>query len=148
MKDFLLLLTALCAGGLLPIQGALNADLSKALNHPLQASFISFLGALVAIISVLAFIRPEIPTLAMLKSIRAVNFTGGVFGVVFVTMILVLAPRIGIANTLIAAIVGQMIVSVTLDHFGLLGLRQHPVTMTRVLGCAGLLVSLYLVQKP
>ena len=147
MKHVLLLLTALCAGGLLPIQGALNADLSKNLNHPLQASFISFLGALIAIVVVLVLIRPEIPSVAMLKSTRAINFTGGIFGVVFVTMILVLAPKIGIANTLIAAIVGQMIVSVILDHFGLLGLRPHPASIMRMLGCVGLLVSLFLVQK-
>ncbi len=147
MKHVLLLLAGICAGGLLPIQGAINAQLGKSLNHPMQATFISFFGALLAICLFLAIFRPEMPTIAALKATPAINFTGGIYGVIFVTTILMLAPRIGIANTLVAAVVGQVLVSVLFDHFGLFGLPRHPATMMRLLGSAGLIVSLWLVQK-
>jgi len=147
MKNLLFVLFALCAGGLLPIQGAINAHLGKNLNHPLQATFISFFGALIAIVFFLIIFRPEIPSISALKSTPAINYTGGIYGVVFVTAVLMLTPKIGIANTLVAAVVGQLIVSVTLDHFGLLGLVKHPASLTRILGCVGLIVSLLLVQK-
>jgi uncharacterized membrane protein YdcZ (DUF606 family) len=37
-------------------------------------------------------------------------------------------------------------VSVVLDHFGVFGLARYPASGLRTLGCAGLLVSLYLIQ--
>lgn len=146
-RNLLLLLVALAAGGLQSIQGSINADLGRSLNHPLQATFISFFGAIIALIIVLAVLRPAIPSMAQLKSIPAINFTGGIYGIIFVTTVLVLAPKIGIANTLVAAIVGQVIVSVILDHFGLFGLALRPLSLYRLIGCAGLVISLLLIQK-
>jgi len=147
MKNLLLLVAALCAGGLVPVQGSINAHLSKGLNHPLQATFISFLGALVLLVVVLMVLHPVRPSLSQLRAIPPIYYTGGIYGVLFVTTLLVLTPHIGIASTVVATIVGQLILSVVLDHFGLFGLTRHPIGLTRVLGSAGLLVSLYLIQK-
>ena len=147
MKNLLLFLIAFAVGGLLPVQGSLNAHLGKSLNHPLQATFISFFGAIIVLVILLLALNPPLPSVAQLKSTPAFYYTGGVYGVIFVTAILMLAPRIGIANTLVATIVGQLIVSVILDHFGVFGLLRHPVNHFRLLGCVGLVVSLYLIQK-
>jgi transporter family-2 protein len=147
MKNCIFLFLALCVGGLLPVQGSLNAHLGKGLNHPLQATFISFFGAMIVLFLLLLVLNPPLPSVSQLKSTPAVYYTGGIYGVVFVTTILMLAPRIGIANTLVATIIGQLIVSVILDHFGLFGLVRHPINGYRLMGCAGLMVSLYLIQK-
>ncbi len=147
MKNLLFLLLALCAGGLLPVQGSINAHLGRSLNHPLQATFISFFGAVIFLFLLLAALNPPLPSVSQLQSTPAFYYTGGIYGVIFVTTILVLAPRIGIANTLVASIIGQLIVSVILDHFGAFGLLRHPLNGFRLLGCAGLVISLYLIQK-
>ena len=147
MKNLLFLTIALCVGGLLPIQGALNAHLGKSLNHPLQATFISFFGAVIVLLLLLMALNPSLPSITQLKSTPALYYSGGIYGVIFVTTILMLAPRIGIANTLVATIIGQLIVSVGLDHFGFFGLQRLPVNGFRLLGCGGLMVSLYLIQK-
>ena len=147
MKSLLYLIIALCAGGLVPIQGSLNAHLSEGLNHPLQASFISFLGAVILLGIILLALSAPLPTIGQLKAVPPLYYTGGIYGVLFVTTILVLAPRIGIANTVVAAIVGQLVLSIILDHFGLFGLIRRPVNAYRLLGCAGLVISLYLIQK-
>ena len=147
MRHLLFLLLALCAGGLLPIQGALNSHLGSRLSHPLQATFISFSGAIVVLLILLLGLSPAWPSIAQLKATPWIYYTGGLYGVIFVTAILTLAPHIGIANTLVATIIGQLIVSVALDHFGMLGLQRLPVNGYRLLGCVGLLVSLYLIQK-
>lgn len=146
MKNLVYLFIALCVGGLVPIQGAINAHLGKSLNHPLQATFVSFFGAVAILIALLLALSPSLPSVAQLKSIPLFYYTGGAFGVIFVTTILMLAPRIGIANTIVAAIVGQLILSVLLDHFGVFGLARYPVGGLRFLGCLGLLFSLYLIQ--
>ena len=147
MKNLLFLSLALCVGGLLPIQGAINAHLGRSLNHPLQATFVSFLGATVVLVLLLLVLNPTLPTIPQLTSTPVFYYTGGIYGVIFVTTILVLAPRIGIANTLVASIVGQLIISVCLDHVGAFGLARLPVNGFRLLGCMGLLISLYLIQK-
>lgn len=147
MKSLLYLIVALCAGGLVPIQGSLNAHLSKSLNHPLQATFISFFGAVILLGIILLALNPPLPNVAQFKSIPPIYYTGGIYGVLFVTTIFVLAPRIGIANTVVAAIIGQLVLSVILDHFGLFGLVRRPITVFRMLGCIGLVISLYLIQK-
>ena len=148
MKNILFLFMALYVGGLLPVQGSINAHLGKGLNHPLQATFISFFGAIIVLLFLLVVLNPPLPSVSQLKSTPAFYYTGGIYGVIFVTTILMLAPRIGIANTLVATIIGQLVISVILDHFGVLGLMRHPVNGFRLLGCAGLMVSLYLIQKP
>jgi len=147
MKQLLFLTLALCAGGLLPIQGAINSHLGKGLNHPLQATFISFFGAIVVLVLLLIGLHPSWPSIAQLKSTPMIYYTGGIYGVIFVTAILTLTPHIGIANTLVATIIGQLIISVVLDHYGVFGLQRLPVNGYRLLGCAGLVVSLYLIQK-
>jgi bacterial/archaeal transporter family-2 protein len=146
MKNLIFIFIALCVGGLVPIQGSINAHLSRHLNHPLQATFISFFGAVVILLLILAALSPALPTVLQLKSIPLFYYTGGAYGVVFVTTILMLAPRIGIANTIVATIVGQLIISVILDHFGVFGLARYPANGLRIAGCVGLLVSLYLIQ--
>jgi bacterial/archaeal transporter family-2 protein len=146
MKKLVFLVIALCVGGLVPIQGTINAHLGKSLNHPLQATFISFFGAVLILVLLLLALNPSLPSLAQFKSIPFFYYSGGVYGVVFVTTILMLAPRIGIANTIVATIVGQLLISVILDHFGVFGLARYPVSALRILGCVGLLVSLYLIQ--
>jgi transporter family-2 protein len=49
-------------------------------------------------------------------------------------------PRLGAATVLALIVVGQMLGSLTLDHFGILGIPQHPVNPTRLAG-AGLLIA-------
>lgn len=147
MKNMLFLMLALCVGGLLPVQGSLNAHLGKSLNHPLQATFISFFGAMILLVVLLLVLRPPLPSISQLRSTPTIYYTGGIYGVIFVTTILMLAPRIGIANTLVATIVGQLIVSVLLDQIGAFGLPRHPVNVFRLVGCVGLLASLYLIQR-
>ncbi len=151
MNVFVLMAVAVLVGGLLPLQGSMNARLGKALNHPLQASFISFTGGallLAALLVVLLILkRTSLPTTATLRDVPWYLYVSGTLGVIFVTMVIILAPRIGIANTLAAAIVGQLVMSVIFDHFGWLGLTPQPVSVARIVGCASLVIGLILIQK-
>ena len=147
MKILIWMTVALLIGGLLPLQGAINAQLGKVLNHPLQASFISFFVGTSAIFLVLLLLRPELPRAELLRVQPWYLFFGGLIGASYVTMILVLAPSIGMANTLSASIAGTLVVSMAFDHFGLFGLPVHPINLARVAGCFGMLVSLFLIQR-
>lgn len=147
MEQLLLMAVALLIGGMIPLQGAINSQLGRALNHPLQASFISFVGGTLAIALLLMVLRPELPRAALLRGQPWFLFAGGLIGACYVTMVLVLAPRIGIANTLAASIGGTLAISLFFDHFGLFGLPVKQINPTRVAGCLGMLASLFLLQR-
>jgi len=59
---------------------------------------------------------------------------------------LYLMPRIGIANMLAAAILGQLVMSVIFDHFGLAGIKIE-INPSRVIGIILLLAGVYFLQR-
>lgn len=146
MLNALFLLTALVVGGFLAVQGIINARLSQAMDHPLQASFISFAVALVALVSVMLVRGVSLPSPSLLKPLPPYLYIGGILGVIYVTTVLVLMPKIGATNVIFAIFIGQTVVSLTVDHFGLAGLPRHQLDVPRIAGVVLLFGGLYLVQ--
>ena len=147
MKAQLLIALALTVGGLLTLQGLVNAQLSKALAHPLQASFISFTVGLLCLAVLMAFNQVRLPAPRVLGEIPWYLYSGGLLGIIYVTTMLVLIPKVGVANVVFAIFVGQMLVSISADHFGWLDNPVRTVDLSRVGGCVLLLAGLYLVQR-
>ena len=65
---------------------------------------------------------------------------GGTLGAVYVTSALVLAPRLGVATLVGLIVLGQVLASLVIDHYGLLGVAVRPASLPRLLG-AGLLLA-------
>jgi len=148
LKTAAFIMIAFFVGGLFPIQGAINSHLGKFLNNPLQASFISFACAILLLSFLLLCIRPDFPDVSQLFELKWYYFVGGgVCGVSFVTMFVILTPKIGIADATTAFIAGELIMSVILDHFGVFGLEIHHISMERFIGCLFLFAGLILIQK-
>jgi transporter family-2 protein len=75
------------------------------------------------------------------------QWTGGLLGAIYIVTVVVLAPRLG-AGTLIAAVVGgQMAASLVLDHYGLVGFPEHPISGLRLLGAALVMLGVALIQR-
>jgi transporter family-2 protein len=146
MKDNSMLLIALAVGGLLALQGMTNAQLGKVLSHPLQASLISFSVALIFLAILMLFYGIKVPTLQALGEIPWYLYTGGLLGLIYVTTALVLIPRAGVANVILAIFVGQMLISICADHFGWFNTPVRSVDISRAAGCILLLGGLYLIQ--
>lgn len=147
-KSFLLLAIAFIVGGLVPIQSSINAHLGNFVKSPLQATLINFAGGvLLLLIILLVFYKNPFPSFAEVKQIPWYLFFGGFLGVIFVTTVVVLTPKIGITNMLAAALAGQLIVSVIVDHFGILHIPVHPITWQRGLGIAMLIGGVIFTQK-
>ena len=137
---------ALFAGILMAVQAPTNAVLGKASGSPIVAAFISFvvgtvaLGAMVAASSGRLF-APE------LKSVPWYAWLGGLYGAFFVAIAAFGAPKVGVGPLLTAAIGGQQIGAVILDHYGLLGLTRQPVSIEKVGGVILVLVGAWLVRR-
>jgi hypothetical protein len=70
----------------------------------------------------------------------------GLFGLAFIFGAAALAPRIGVALFLGAAIAGQLIGALMLDHIGAFGATQYAINPTRLLGAGLLLAGVVLVR--
>jgi len=148
MNVLLILLLAIAAGGLTALQGAFNANLGKLLSHPLQATLISFGVGTLGTLAAIALTGAGFPAPGRLAAIPPYLFLGGLFGALFITATILFIPKIGVASMLVAALLGQMLVSLVLDHFGLFGLPVHPATLQRFSGVALVLLGLYLLSTP
>lgn len=140
------ILLAIAIGMLMPIQSGVNSELAKNLNHPFQSAFISFCGGAFLLGISMLFIKESFP-LKNLKDISPLYFTGGLLGSIFVFSSLFLISKIG-ATVLIAAFVtGQLLMSIIIDQFGILGIPQSPITLPKLLGCIFLLLGLLLIVR-
>jgi transporter family-2 protein len=140
------LVLAVIGGALLAIQAPTNALLGKASGSPIVAAFISFVVGSIALGAAVAATSGRLfdPSL---KQVPWYAWVGGFYGAFFVAVAAFGAPRVGVGVLLTAAIAGQLAAAVVLDHFGLLGLARHPVTLTRVAGLVLVLIGAVLVRR-
>ena len=72
---------------------------------------------------------------------------GGLIGAFYVAVMIFAVPKLGTATAFGVAIAGQIILSAVLDHFGLLGLKTHPLSVLRATGVVLLLAGVVMVQR-
>ncbi len=135
----------LVAGCLLGTQPSVNGQLGKNLEHPLQASLISFASGtlIILLLSIATGSFPPIFT-APPQALPWWIWCGGAIGVVLVTSSLILVPRVGSLPWFAAVMTGQTVAALFLDHFGLLGNPRTEASPLRLIG-AGLLITGVLV---
>jgi transporter family-2 protein len=137
---------ALLAGALLPAQAAANALLAKRLGGPVWASVVSFAVGLLTLLLAAALITRRLPTLSSAAAGTPWwAWTGGAIGAAFVLTAAFTIPRIGAMNLICWSVAGQLLASVLIDRFGLLGLDAQPVPARRLLGLALVGVGMVLV---
>ncbi len=144
---FILVLLAIVIGTLMPVQAGLNAQLTRFLGQPYLGALISLITGAIAV-SLLILIRGD--GFAELKRITEAPphlFLGGILGAVFVASSLFFIPRMGATVMVAAFVTGQLIGSVIIDRFGLMGLPVTPISMSRVFGIILLFAGLFLVVK-
>jgi transporter family-2 protein len=122
----LFLLLALAAGMLLPVQAGLNAQLRSALGSPVAAALVSFLVGTAGLATIAVLLRTPLPLGRAWSATSPWQWSGGLIGAVYVLAAIVLAPRLGAATLIAAVVAGQMIASLVLDQYGLVGFPGSP----------------------
>jgi transporter family-2 protein len=99
---------ALVAGVAVPIQFAANARMGQAAGGPVSAAAISFfIGTAVLLLVVggtLLVGRGESPTIPGATAVPWWAWAGGVLGAFYVSMSIVLTPRLGASTTILAKV--------------------------------------------
>jgi bacterial/archaeal transporter family-2 protein len=82
-----------------------------------------------------------------LKGVPWYAWIGGIYGAFFVAIAAFAAPRVGVGVLLTAAIAGQLLAAVALDHYGFFGLERQPVNLARAAGIGLVLIGAVLVRR-
>jgi bacterial/archaeal transporter family-2 protein len=73
--------------------------------------------------------------------------SAGIFGLILYQTINVTMPRLGSTMMIALIIVGQLVVGIIIDHFGLFGVAIRHIDLARILGVVALLIGGYLIAR-
>jgi bacterial/archaeal transporter family-2 protein len=144
---FLLILLVVASALGQPIQIAANNRLREAVQSPVLSALIGFLvgGTLLAILILSGlFERGE---LRGLRNAPWWAWVGGLLAVFSVMAGIVALPRMGSATIIAAAVFGQLVASMVIDHFGWLNVPVVPINRSRIIGAVLLLIGAFLMRR-
>ena len=136
-------LLAISAGVGITLQTTLNSQLAKGIGgDSVAAALFSFTAGAVCL-GVYSLMRGSILTsLAAIPTQPWWSLIGGLLGACALLSYVVLAPKIGLSALLGLAIAGQITSSLAIDHFGLMGAVQRPVSLIKLGGTMVMLLGL------
>jgi transporter family-2 protein len=141
MQGVWMLLTFLAGAGLV-VQVGMNAAVGQAFGRPLLGALVNFVVGLFALTLVALATRAPLPSRETLAAVPWWAWLGGTMGALYVTTATIAGPRLGAVLLLALGVAGQMVASLVVDHYGLLGFPQQPVTVAKIVGvlllCAGI----------
>lgn len=147
VQVLLLVAVALVSGACLPIQAGVNAALRHHVGRPELAALVSFTVGFLALLAWVVVTRQPWPTAAQASRAPWWVWTGGVIGAFYVTTVVLLTPRLGVAATLAISVAGQMVMAVALDHYGALGVPLRSFSPVRGLGAMLLVAGVVLIRR-
>jgi len=143
-SNLLLSILMFATGVGIPIMAALNGRLGVQLGSPWAAAFLLF--ALGAVISGVVMAATGMPQNGWFVA-PPLYYAGALLVAFYVLSITYSAPRIGVANAVFFVLVGQIVAAGLIDQFGLFGALKSPLTGTRWIGIALMLVGTFLARR-
>lgn len=148
MSDQLLfIILALSAGMMIPFQSAMNAQLGKTLQSPYYSALTVFVVAAIGLLIYIAASRFAIPPSQKFSSAPGWSYLGGILGGIYILLIVICAPKLGIGNVTVLVLLGQILSAVVIDQFGFLQSPVHTINWQRIAGVILMIAGVYLVKK-
>lgn len=137
-------LVSLLGGIAVGLQGPLSSMISQYIGS-LESVFIVHLGGAALAGFLLLFSGGG--NLGAWRSVPWYALMGGLLGLFVISSVNFSIPRIGVSTTIAFMVTAQLIVSLVLDHYGLLENAVKAVTPTRLLGAAALVLGTWLISR-
>ena len=139
---------ALLLGVVLTTQVATNKQLGQHLRNLYIPAVVNMVIGIVATLAVTVALSREWPTPHMLRAAPwYLWLAGGVFGAIYLTGTILLAPALGAAALIGLVVTGQLVFSVLVDQLGWFGFEVHTANWPRLAGCALLVAGAALVSR-
>jgi transporter family-2 protein len=145
LLDFFLVVALGGAG--LTIQMAWNARLRRSTGSPVLTTLISLFVSLLSLALLWAVGVTNRGSILAFGALPKWAWFGGVFAAYYLMASLIAIPKLGAASVFSLVIAGQMVASLILDSTGAFGVSQIPLSASRVLGTALMLIGVILLQK-
>ena len=130
----------------LPLQTGINTKLNQKLGSPYNASFASFTIAFIFLLALLLITERNITfSLDRVMQEPFWIWSGGVCGVIFLTGNIVLFTKLGGVQTVIFPVLGQILMGLVIDNFGLFYAPQIELTLLRLTGAFLVLLGVIIV---
>jgi transporter family-2 protein len=146
LRLFLLSGLGIVAGGFIAIQSVLNASLGQRTGNFGSVLILTFVSAISLVVLILIF-----PATSNLSDLPGLSewylYVGGILGVAILAIPIFLVPKIGTTSTLIAIVLGQSIIALAIDHFGLFASPRIEINLARGIGVLLVVVGAYLVTR-
>ena len=146
MSDTLRDAAIMFAAGLgIPLLAALNAALGQRIGAPAAAAAILFAVAFgCALAAALLTVPRPWPTLT---GHPWHLYLGGTLVAFYVLSVTWIAPRFGVGNAIFCVLLGQLVSSALIDHFGLFGATAVPLSTGRTVGLLTMAAGVVLTLK-
>ncbi|WP_431025399.1 DMT family transporter [Halomonas sp. H5] len=142
MPTLIILLAVVAAGMGLSMEAGLLGPLGAEIGH-LSATFSIFLVGTLLLTLAMIFSRPR---LKLLFAQPRWLLTGGILGPLYVVVLTIATPFVGVGTTMIGILCGQVSASLAIDHFGLLGSDRRPVDSYRLMALVLIVAALWLMH--
>ncbi|MBS1138279.1 MAG: family transporter [Proteobacteria bacterium] len=139
------LIAALVGAGL-TVQVGMNATVRLAIGSPMLAAIVNFVVGLAGL-AIVALASGARWTPGSAATVPAWAWFGGLLGAAYVASTTVLGPRLGAATLLALTLAGQMAAALAVDHYGVIGFPQSPLTASRLIGAALLVAGVLLIMR-
>lgn len=146
-NNYFFIFLAILAGMAMPTQATINSKLAESVQNPILAAFLSFAVGTVVLFAYIILTGVPLSNLLASKNAPIIAWGGGFLGAFFVTVMVTIVPRIGVALSFSLAIAGQMLITLIIDHFGLFGAAVKEVNLVRVFGAALITIGVVLIRK-
>ena len=141
---FIIVSVGLVGGIAIGLQSPMSSMLGNRLGMMEGAFIVHFSGAVAASIPLLVWSGGN---LSKWREVPWYTLGAGAFGLIVVSALSFIIPKVGVAPAVILLVLGQLVVGAVLDHFGLLGAAVRPLTAQRLLGLSVVMLGVWLTVR-
>ncbi len=141
------IILALLVGLATACQPAINSKFAQFTPSRIYGGLLNFTIGLLAMLAVSLAFRTPMPSPEKVAEAPWWAWTGGILGAFFVTMSVILLPKMGAAIFFSVMIAGQLCSAAVIDHFGLLDVAVKHFTWGRGLGIALMLAGVVCIRR-
>lgn len=142
--QILLVLVVILGGMGLSVKAGLLGPLGHEVGELWATLSIFGVGAALTFFLMLFFSPRESPSFFSQPPLLLI---GGILGPIYVVILTVVTPVIGIALTMIGILAGQVSKSLIIDHYGLFGTTERKIDNKRIIALVFIIAALFFMAK-
>ena len=139
-------LLAISAGVATAYQPGINAKFAQVTGHKMHGGVVNFAVGACGLLLVAVALRVPPPSGTAMAGAPWWAWLGGALGAYFVVMALTLVPLMGATTYLAAMVLGQLVASAVIDHWGHMGLPVQAFTWGKGVGIGLVLAGVACVR--